>query len=205
MTKLTKAIREHVMEKAIAKSAIPGRREKLKADLKAFGLKVYAEHVKVPPALQALWDDPKTRNEVAGWLNTTMRVDVSDETGGFYYRHYDHETWESYYDRDKLPSVFHFDDPKPAPVRVPTYVLKGSPLEGPAKSLVKYHRETNKLEDDLRSKIGTLLHSTTTVAKLLVLWPEAEPLLPAATPKVSSALIPAQTILDVNKALGFTK
>lgn len=205
MTKLTKAIREHVMEKAIAKSSIPGRREKLKADLKAFGLKVYAEQVKVPPALQALWDDPKTRNEVAGWLTTTMRVEVSAKSNDFSYRHCDREKWDSYYDRDKLPSTLTFDDPKLAPKKIWEFKLDGSSLEGLAKSLVKYHRETNKLEDDLRSKIGTLLLSTTTVAKLLDIWPEAEPLLPAATPKVSSALIPAQTILDVNKALGFTK
>lgn len=205
MTKLTNAMRDHVLEKAIAKSAIPGRREKLKADLKAFGLKVYAEHIKVPPALQALWDNPETRSVVAGWLTTTMRVDVSDEKNDFFYRHYDHEKWESYYDRDRLPSVFQFDDPKLAPKNIPTYVLKGSSLEPLARTLVEYHRETNKLEDELCNKIWALLHSATTVAKLLAIWPEAEPLLPPAPTKVSSALIPAQTILDVNQALGFTK
>lgn len=205
MTKLTKAIREHVMEKAIAKSAIPGRREKLKADLKAFGLKVYAEQFKVPPALQALWDDPKTRNEVSPYLTTSMSIDVSDKDREFYYRNYDYEKEHGYYDRERLPSTIEFDDPKLMPKHDKIHTLDGSPLHPLAKSLVKYHRETNKLEDELRNKVWAVLHSATTVAKLLVIWPEAEPLLPAAAPKISSAMIPAQTILDVNKALGFTK
>lgn len=205
MTKLTNAMRDHILEKAIAKSAIPGRREKLKADLKAFGLKVYAEHVKVPPALQALWDDPETRSVVYPYLTTSMSIDVSDKATEFYYRNYDHGKENGYYDRERLPSTIEFDDPKLMPKHDKTHTLDGSPLHPLAKSLVKYHRETNSLEDELRNKIWAVLHSATTVAKLLTIWPEAEPLLPSATPKVSSAMIPAQTILDVNKALGFTK
>ena len=205
MTKLTNTMRDHVMEKAIAKSAIPGRRDKLKADLKDFGLKVYAEHVKVPPALQALWDNPETRPEMAQYLTTTISVGVDIKSRDFFYRNYDQHKDSSYYDRAKLPSTLAFDDPKLSPQHSSEYKLDGSPLEPLAKSLVKYHRETNKLEDELRNKVWALLHSATTVAKLLATWPEAEPLLPAATPKISSALIPAQTILDVNKALGFTK
>lgn len=208
--KITNAIRELIIQKAIKASGIPERRAKIEADLAALSLKVYNHFKNIPPELEVLLSDPEKKKTVAHWINHTTHLDIECE-GFHYFRHFKSRTRgsEDGY-RENLPGYLQIDS-VPWPLgRDATLKIKGVPhLESAAIAMVKYHRETNAMEDGLRQKLRSVLWSANTKAQLLKIWPECEPFLPeevakAATPG-SNALVPVGTVLELNKALGITK
>ena len=209
--KLTNDIRKQIIDKAVASTDIPKRREKLKKDIKALALTVVKAQTKVPECLVAIWANPETRAQCAGFLYTTSKVSI--QADGFSYRHCDLHKQHTNYDPHNLPVEVVLDDPILAPHGSKYAYLRTSNTEvavdpshvKAAAELVKFHRDTNAQEESVRTNLHSIVYAANTKAQLMKVWPEGEAFIPAEKVKPTMALLPAETILEVNRKLGLSK
>lgn len=201
--KLTNDIRQSIVDKAISRSKIPGRRETFKKKHKAFGNSVYTRLVvpTIPQAIFTAWDAAggEGRAELRAWIYTTMEISVADAPGMHNYRGYTDEEGIFGSNSEVVKSSFSFDDLMLCN-KSTLHIAGDEFLLGMAKDLVAYHQKTNAIEIKLRRELSGVLHSVTTTDKLFDLWPEAKELVPSnLTP--AGALIPTEAIASINKAL----
>ena len=207
--KITNAIRDQIVEKAIASTDIPKRREKLKLDLKAFAKKLATEGLPepVPAPILKIWADKEQRIACARYIKTSSSVVIVDMFATFgRYKHAFMDRDDRSYDGDLLPAKLTLDDPFPCENVAPEVSLHSHQFEAEAIELVKYHRETNTMEVDLVAGIRAIVNGANTMAQLLKAWPEGEKFLPMEVAKARTvALLPVETILEVNRKLGLSK
>ena len=114
--KITNAIRDQIVEKAIASTDIPKRREKLKLDLKAFAKKLATEGLPepVPAPILKIWADKEQRIACARYIKTSSSVVIVDMFATFgRYKHAFMDRDDRSYDGDLLPAKLTLDDPFP--------------------------------------------------------------------------------------------
>ena len=207
--KLTNAIRDRIVEKAIASTDIPKRREKLKLELKAFAKKLATEGLPepVPAPILKIWADKEQRIACARYIKTSSSVVIVDMFATFgRYKHAFMDRDDRSYDGDLLPAKLTLDDPFPCENVAPEVSLHSHQFEAEAIELVKFHRKTNTMECDLIAGIRAIVKGANTKAQLLKAWPEGEKFLPIEVAKARTvALLPVETILEVNRKLGLSK
>ena len=190
MTRLTKELREKIIQNAVEKSKLELGYEKIKEERKVILLDAYAEHMGGKENSDAFNKKAKSINSqieklskscgktVDGGIVKSQRVSVN--FGG--------EVYSSNVGVD----LYHLKDPACWSGRI--HIEKISDLTG------RFQKTQNKVAKiqsqvaDLKSQVSGVVYSVTTVKKLKEIWPECEELIPANVEKgKSTAMISTQT------------